>query len=74
MDWVSTYPFSSFPFWRADHLMGHPKTDGNVIIANDVWIGMDAIILSGVSIGDGAVIAARSVVTKAFLLQQFAIL
>ena len=40
------------------------KTKGDVIIGNDVWIGFEAIILSGVTIGDGAVIGARSVVTK----------
>ena len=39
-------------------------TKGNVIIKNDVWIGMNSIILSGVTIGNGAVIAAGSVVTK----------
>ncbi len=38
--------------------------DGDVIIGNDVWIGANAIILSGVTIGDGAVVAAGSVVTK----------
>lgn len=37
---------------------------GPVIIGNNVWIGENAIILSGVSIGDGAVIAANTVVTK----------
>jgi len=35
-----------------------------VVIGNDVWIGTEAFILSGVKIGDGAVIAARTVVTK----------
>ncbi len=37
---------------------------GDIIIGNDVWIGMDSIIMGGVKIGDGAVIAAGSVVTK----------
>lgn len=40
------------------------KSKGPVIIGNDVWIGADALILSGVTIGDGAVIGARAVVTK----------
>jgi acetyltransferase-like isoleucine patch superfamily enzyme len=35
-----------------------------VVIGNDVWIGMDAVILPGVAIGDGAVIGANAVVTK----------
>ena len=64
MDWVSTYPFSALSYWRAGHITGHPKTQGDVIIGNDVWIGMDAIILSGVRIGDGAVVAARTVVNR----------
>ena len=37
---------------------------GPVIIGNDVWIGDKATILPGVTIGDGAVIAANAVVTK----------
>lgn len=37
---------------------------GDVLIGNDVWIGTQSIILSGVTVGDGAVIAANSVVTK----------
>src|SRR5690606_29947135 len=36
----------------------------SVKIGNDVWIGEDAIIMGGVKIGDGAIIAARAVVTK----------
>lgn len=38
------------------------------IVGNDVWIGYEAVILSGVTIGDGAVIGARAVVTRMFLL------
>lgn len=62
-DWVTTYPFSAL--WpAAQHISGHPATKGNVVIGNDVWIGQEAFILSGVTIGDGAVVGARSVVTK----------
>jgi len=62
-DWVTTYPFNIL---RAEHtgIKGHPASKGNIIIGNDVWIGREAIILSGVTIGDGAVIAARSIVRK----------
>lgn len=37
---------------------------GDIVIGNDVWIGFEAVILAGVTIGDGAVIGARAVVTK----------
>jgi chloramphenicol O-acetyltransferase type B len=62
-EWVTTYPFPAL--WpAARQITGHPKTKGDVIIGNDVWIGEDATILSGVHIGDGAVVAARAVVVK----------
>ena len=37
---------------------------GDIVIGNDVWIGYEAVIMSGVHIGDGAIVAARAVVTK----------
>jgi virginiamycin A acetyltransferase len=37
---------------------------GNIVIGNDVWIGYEAVIMQGVSIGDGAIIGTRAVVTK----------
>lgn len=37
---------------------------GDITIGNDVWIGYEAVIMSGVHIGDGAIIASRAVVTK----------
>ena len=37
---------------------------GDIVIGNDVWIGYEAVIMSGVTIGDGAVIGTRAVVTK----------
>jgi len=63
IDWVSTYPFRIL-FERAKTLSSPSRTKGDVVIGNDVWIGMDALLLSGVTIGNGAVIAARSVVTR----------
>jgi chloramphenicol O-acetyltransferase type B len=62
-DWVTTFPFNVL--WpEAREIVGHPKTKGDVIIGNDVWIGFEAVILSGVTIGDGAVIGTRAVVSK----------
>ena len=67
IDWITTYPFSDpivSRFWPgAVGISGHPATRGDVVIGNDVWLANDCVILSGVSIGDGAVIGARSVVT-----------
>lgn len=66
IDWVTTYPFSSLQeTWpEAAMIEGSPATKGDVVIGNDVWVGYGATILSGVTIGDGAVVAACSVVTK----------
>lgn len=65
-DWVTTYPFPVFgEDWpEATGIKGHPASKGDVVIGNDVWIAYGATILSGVTIGDGAAIAARAVVTK----------
>jgi acetyltransferase-like isoleucine patch superfamily enzyme len=63
-DWVSTYPFRIQNSLEGAARDGHPYSKGDVVIGNDVWLGMESLILSGVAIGDGAVVAARSVVTK----------
>ena len=58
---------SNFPFYAHYLCHGADKdtfSKGEVYIGNDVWVGARAVILSGVTIGDGAVIAAGSVVTK----------
>lgn len=66
VDWITMYPFSALlDSWpEATGIVGHPYSKGDVVIGNDVWVGNGATILSGVSVGDGAVIAARSVVVK----------
>jgi virginiamycin A acetyltransferase len=64
MDGFSTYPFAVL--WGAEatgYEYYYPKK-GDVIIGNDVWIGTEATILPGVTIGDGAIIGAKSIVTK----------
>lgn len=65
-DWVSTFPFPADPdrFPEAKKITDFAVSKGDVTIGNDVWIGSQAIILSGVTIGDGAVIGAYTVVTK----------
>lgn len=50
--------------WEARRLNTEPPASAPVVIGNDVFIGARAIILKGVTIGDGAVIGAGSVVTK----------
>jgi acetyltransferase-like isoleucine patch superfamily enzyme len=65
MDWVTTYPFPVFRKWRGDGpIQGHPATRGNVDIGNDVWLGAGCVILSGVRVGDGAVVGCRAVVGR----------
>lgn len=56
---ISTYPFGDGPALIGPS-EGHPKSNGDVVIGNDVWIGSHASIMSGINIGDGAVIAAFS--------------
>lgn len=64
---VSTYPFNVFGgIWKEKtppHLQQLPYK-GDIVIGNDVWIGRQSVIMPGVKIGDGAIIAAHSVVTK----------
>ncbi len=47
-----------------DSIAGAWDNHGDIVVGNDVWIGYEAVILSGVTIGDGAVIGTRAVVTK----------
>lgn len=64
VDWISLYHFRIK--WRLEgaYSDGLPCSRGDIIVGSDVWIGTDALILSGVNIGHGAVVAARSVVTR----------
>jgi virginiamycin A acetyltransferase len=60
----NNYPFPIFSEEWESHQMASEAWDnnGDIIIGNDVWIGFEALVLAGVRIGDGAIIAARSVV------------
>lgn len=60
---ASTYPFRT-KLLRPDAGNADAVTKGPVCIGNDVWIGARAIILSGVTIGDGAIVAAGAVVAR----------
>ena len=63
---LSTYPFPIFREEWAHGIEVNKAWDnkGDIVIGNDVWIGYEAVILAGVTIGDGAIIGARAVVTK----------
>jgi chloramphenicol O-acetyltransferase type B len=52
---VSTYQFTNYP---------HCHTEEKIIIGHDVWIGRNAVLFGGITIGHGAIIGAYSVVAK----------
>ena len=63
MDWVSTFPF----YFQANIFKSSKNAYekvGDTVIGDDVWIGAEAMIMAGIRIGSGAVVAARAVVTK----------
>lgn len=64
---LSTYPFPIFfEEWGLERAQVTRAWDhkGDIVIGNDVWIGYEAVILAGVTIGDGAIIGTWAVVTK----------
>lgn len=63
---ISSYPFKLFyaKHSKTKSALTHVLNKGNINVGNDVWIGYGATIMSGVTIGDGAIIGALSVVTK----------
>lgn len=62
----STYPFQIFGSgWeRVTPQLDEFPFKGDTTIGNDVWIGYEAVIMPGVKVGDGAIVAAKSVVTR----------
>lgn len=67
MSGFSTYPFNIFGHgWEQGFDAGtwEKENRGDTVVGNDVWIGMGAMIMPGVSIGHGAIVAARSVVAS----------
>ena len=64
-DAITTYPFAIFGNAWANAMEGkNYPSKGNIVVGNDVWIGYNATIMAGVTIGDGAIIGTNSVVTK----------
>ena len=64
---LSTYPFPLFfEEWGLEkrNVAASWDNKGDIVIGNDVWIGYEAVIMAGVTIGDGAIIGAWAVVTK----------
>jgi virginiamycin A acetyltransferase len=64
---LATYPFPIFDEeWGLDPKDIRDAWDnkGDIVLGNDVWIGYEAVIMQGVTIGDGAIIGSRAVVTK----------
>lgn len=64
---LSTYPFPLFfEEWGLEKkdVTNAWDNKGDIVIGNDVWIGYEAVVLAGVTIGDGAIIGTRAVVTK----------
>ncbi len=64
---LSTYPFPLFfEEWGRtwEEVTDSWDNKGDIVIGNDVWIGYEAVIMSGVTVGDGAIIGTRAVVTK----------
>jgi acetyltransferase-like isoleucine patch superfamily enzyme len=66
LDWASTYPFAAMRghFPEAEAPEDYHASRGDVVIGHDVWLGSGCMILSGVNVGPGAVVAARAVVTR----------
>jgi virginiamycin A acetyltransferase len=65
LDAISTYPFPIFKNgWEKAFNIAELPVKGDIIVGNDVWFGYDSMVKNGVSIGDGAIIAARAVVVK----------
>lgn len=70
MSGFSTFPFNNFtmtPETSMDDikaLFHVPGRKGDTVVGNDVWIGAEAMIMPGVTIGDGAIVSARAVVVE----------
>jgi len=66
-NWISTYAFPALvPGAEAYRSKAFAHSKGDVTIGNDVWVGIDSIIMSGVTLADGMIVGAGSVVRRSF--------
>ena len=63
-DWFTNYPFPVFGHGWESAMPSEWPYKGDTVLGNDVWIGYGATLMPGVQIGDGAIIASQTVVTK----------
>ncbi len=63
-DWFTNYPFPIFGEGWESAMPDSWPNKGDTVIGNDVWIGYGATIMPGIQVGDGAIIASKSVVTR----------
>jgi hypothetical protein len=64
LDWVSLLHAHVGEDGNWEHQENHVVDRGPVVVGSDVWVGFEAVILSGIQIGHGAAVAARAMVTK----------
>lgn len=60
---ISAFPFAIFPEWAKAYKADFPFCGDN-IVGNDVWIGHEAVLMPGITVGSGAIIGTRALVTK----------
>lgn len=63
-DWFTNYPFPVFGHGWEHAMPDAWPNKGDTVIGNDVWIGYGAVIMPGVHVSDGAIVATKAVVTK----------
>lgn len=63
-DWLTLYPFPIFGHGWETAMPASWPTKGDTVVGNDVWLGYRALVMPGVQIGNGAIVATAAVVTK----------
>ncbi|MBA3721450.1 MAG: CatB-related O-acetyltransferase [Parachlamydiaceae bacterium] len=65
LDAISTYPFPIFQEgWESAYNIFDLPVRGDIVVGHDVWFGYDSLIMPGIKIGHGSIIATRAVVVK----------